>query len=126
MPVINVIDSNTIDKVMPLLNTVVQPGNVPGIHVSIDTKNAAKSAHHRTRMIRSIVGARALAAMGGGGGSIVARGSRLAARLRIPGRSSSAAMMMTNGNAGTTAAFQKLFGGMQPWSTVVATPIRSP
>src|ERR1700683_5758945 len=100
MPVINVIDSNTIDKVMPLLNTVVQPGNVPGIHVSIDTKNAAKSAHHRTRMIRSIVGARALAAMGGGGGSIVARGARLAARVRIPGRGRSGAVEETKRKRG--------------------------
>ena len=112
MPVINVIDSSTIDRVMPLLNTVVQAGNVPGIHVNIDTQKAAKSAHHRTRMMRSMVGARVLAAMGGGGGSTVASGSRLESRLRIPGRMRSAAAITTNGMDGTTAAFQKLLGGM--------------
>ena len=83
-----------------------------GIHVSMDTQKAAKRTHQRTRMIRFMLGARVVAAIGGGGGSMVARGSRLASRLRIPGRMSSAATRAKNGSDGTTAAFQKLSGGM--------------
>ena len=63
-------------------------------------------------MMRSMLGARALAAMGTGGGSTVASGSRLMSRLRRPGKISKAAAMAKNGSDGTTAAFQKLFGGM--------------
>ena len=85
----------------------------------MDTQNPAKTSHHKGRMILSIVGARLAAAIGGGGGSIVAKGSRLESRFRIPGRISRAATITTNGIDGTTAAFQKLFGGMYPWSTVV-------
>ena len=52
----------------------------------METQKPAKSTHHRTRMIRSMLGARVVAAIGGGGGSIVASGSRLASRSRMPGR----------------------------------------
>ena len=92
----------------------------------MDTQNPAKTSHHRGRMILSMVGARLAAAIGGGGGSIVARGSRLESRSRIPGRIRSAATITMNGMDGTTAAFQKLFGGMYPWSTVVKTPMPIP
>ena len=56
---------------------------------------------------------------------MVARGSRLESRLRNPGRISSAAAMAKNGSEGTTAAFQKLSGGMYPCNTVVTTPMRT-
>src|SRR5580658_7646190 len=105
----SVIDSRTIESVMPLLKTVVQAS---GIQVNIDMQKPAKITHHSGRMISSIVGARLADAIAGGGGSIVARGSRLESRFRIPGRMSSAATMIANGIDGTTAAFQKLFGGM--------------
>ena len=82
MPVISVMESRTIDRVRPLLKTV---SHESGIQVSMDTKNTANRIHQRTRMIRFMLGARAEAAMGGGGGSIVARGSRLASSARIPG-----------------------------------------
>ena len=109
MPVINVTERQMIDRVRPLLKTVSQ---VTGIQVSMDTMNAARTTHHNVRMMRSMLGARALAAMGTGGGSMVASGSRLESRLRSPGRMSRAAAMAKNGMDGTTAAFQKLFGGM--------------
>ena len=59
-----------------------------------------------------MLGAHVVAAMGSGGGSMVARGSRLESRLRRPGKISRAAAMAKNGSEGTTAAFQKLSGGM--------------
>src|SRR5580692_1069445 len=111
-----------IDRVRPLLKTVSQ---VIGIQVSMETMNAARTTHHAVLMMRSMLGARALAAMGTGGGSMVASGSRLASRLRSPGRMSRAAAMAKNGMDGTTAAFQKLSGGMYPCNTVVATPINT-
>ena len=97
------------ERVKPLLKTFSQ---TELIQVSMETQNAANSTHQAVRMMRSMLGARALAAMGSGGGSMVASGSRLASRLRIPGRMSRAAAMAKNGSEGTTAAFQKLFGGM--------------
>ncbi len=92
----------------------------------MDTQNPTKTSHHKGRMILSMVGARLAAAIGGGGGSIVAKGSRLESRFRIPGRISRAATITTKGIDGTTAAFQKLFGGMYPCSTVVKTPMPTP
>ena len=83
-----------------------------GIQVNMDTQKAAKRIHHRIRMIRSMLGARAVAAIGGGGGSIVAMGSRLASRLRMPGRKSNAATKNRNGSDGTTAALKRLLGEM--------------
>ena len=109
MPVISVMESRMIERVRPLLKT---PSQVIGIHVSMETQKAARSTHQSVRMMRSMLGARVVAAMGTGGGSMVARGSRLESRLRSPGRMSRAAAMAKNGMDGTTAAFQKLFGGM--------------
>ena len=43
----------------------------------------------------------------------------------VPGKMSSAAAMAKNGSEGTTAAFQKLSGGMYPCNTVVMTPMRT-
>jgi hypothetical protein len=76
-------------------------------------------------MMRSIVGARLAAAIGGGGGSMVDSGSRFESKVRIPGRTSRATTMATKGIEGTTAAFQILFGEMYPSSTVVVTPIKT-
>ena len=109
MPVIRVTERRMIERVRPLLNTVSQ---VTGIQVSMETQKAANRTHHAVLMMRSMLGARVVAAIGSGGGSMVARGSRLASRLRIPGRMSRAAAMAKNGREGTTAAFQKLSGGM--------------
>ena len=122
MPVISVTERQMIDRVRPLLKTVSQ---VAGIQVSMETMKPANRTYHNVRMMRSMVGARVEAAMGCGGGSIVARGSRLESRLRSPGRMSRAAAMAKNGSEGTTAAFQKLFGGMYPCNTVVTTPMRT-
>src|SRR5271154_1274012 len=109
MPVINVIERSTIERARPVLKT---PTQTELIQVSIDTQKAARTTHHAMRMIRSMRGARAAAAMGSGGGSMVASGSRLESRSRNPGRISSAAAMAKNGSDGTMAAFQKLSGGM--------------
>src|SRR5579859_2832803 len=97
-----------------------------GIQVSIETQKAANTNHHSGRMMRSMLGARVIAAIGGGGGSIVASGSRLESMLRMPGRISNAATMARNGIDGTTAPFQTLLGGMYPCSKVVATPRKMP
>ena len=70
-----------------------------------------------------MLGARVVAAIGGGGGSIVAMGSRLASRLRMPGRKSKAPTRTRNGSDGTTAALKRLLGEMYPCRTVVTTPI---
>ncbi len=97
------------EMVIPLLKTVVHGACN---HVSIDTQKPANTSHQSGRMMRSMVGARLAAAIGGGGGSMFARGSRLESRLRIPGRMSRAATIAKNGIDGTTAAFQMLFGEM--------------
>ena len=104
MPVISVMDRSTIESVRPLLNTVAHAGNALGSQVSMDTQKAANTTHHNTRMMRSICGARAEAAIGGGGGSMVAIGSRLASSWRIPGRKSSAPTKKMNGSDGMMAA----------------------
>src|SRR5271170_4852263 len=104
MPVMSVIESRMIERVRPLLKT---PSQVIGIQVSMETQNTASSTHQLVRMMRSMLGARVVAAIGTGGGSMVASGSRLASRLRIPGSMSRAAAMAKNGMDGTTAAFQK-------------------
>ncbi len=109
MPVISVTESRMIERVSPLLKTV---SHVIGIQVSMETMNAAKRTHHRVRMMRSMLGALAVAAIGGGGGSIVASGSRLESRLRIPGRKRRAAAIRRNGSAGRTAALRKPLGGV--------------
>ncbi len=97
MPVMSVMESRTIEYVSPLLKTV---SHESGIQVSMDTKKTANRIHQSTRMIRFMLGARAEAAMGGGGGSIVARGSRLASSARIPGRKSSATTKKMKGSEG--------------------------
>ena len=101
MPVISVMESRTIDRVRPLLKTVV---HASGIQVSMDTQKPANRIHQSTRMMRFMLGARACAAMGGGGGSIVANGSRLASSARIPGKNSRAATKKRKGKDGMMAA----------------------
>ncbi len=111
MPVISVMESSTIESVKPVVEHA-RPRR-SGIQVSMDTKKPAKTIHHSAP--DDPVHGRApgvAAAMGGGGGSMVASGSRLESRLRMPGRISRAATMTKNGSDGTTAAFQKLSGGM--------------
>jgi hypothetical protein len=105
MPVIKVMESSTVERASPALKT---PSQVVGIHVSIETQNAARSTHHALRMIRSILGVLDMAAVGGGGGSMVARGSRLRSSVRIPGRTSRAATRKKNGSAGSTAENMRL------------------
>ena len=109
IPVINVTERRTVERARPELKT---PAQVIGIQVSMETQKPANSAHHPTRMMRSMLGALVVAAIGGGGGSMVARGSRLVSRSRMPGSSRSAATMTRNGSAGTTAALTMLLGGM--------------
>ena len=62
MPVIRVMDRKITEKASPALNTF---SHVLGIQVSMDTMNAASSTYQRTRMIRSIWGARTEAVVGG-------------------------------------------------------------
>src|SRR5580698_5067086 len=109
MPVMSVTDSNTTDRARPWLKT---PAQVIGIQVSIETKKATNNSHHAVRMMRSIFGTRIVAAMGGGGGSTVANGSRLESSERMPGRKISAPPITRKGNAGTTAELMIPFGGM--------------
>ena len=86
------------ERVRPLLKTF---SHVTGIQVSMETQNAARSTHHPVRMIRVHGGRFVLAAaIGTGGGSMVARGSRLESRLRNPGRINKAAAMAKNGERG--------------------------
>ena len=101
IPVIIVMDRSTMAYARPLLKT---PVHASGIQVSMDTKNPAKTTHHKTRMIRSMLGTRAAAAMGGGGGSIVAIGSRLASSSLSFGSNSRAPTRKMKGRDGMIAA----------------------
>ena len=108
MPVIRVMESSTVDKASPALKT---PSQVVGIHVSMETQNTASSTHQPVRIRRSICGVLDLAAVGGGGGSMVERGSLLRSSVRIPGRMRSAATRKKNGSAGMTAEYKRLAVG---------------
>ena len=109
MPVMSVIDNRTVENPNPRLKT---PAQVFGIHVSMDTTKAISRAYQRGRMIRFMLGARAATAVGGGGGSTVARGSRLWSRARMPGSTSNAPTNTKNGSEGTMAALKRLLGGI--------------
>src|ERR1700684_2935627 len=100
MPVMRVMESNTVESASPALKAASQ---VVGTQVSMETQKSARRTHQALRMIRSIWGAREAAAVGGGGGSMVERGSRLRSSVRMPGRINRAATRTKNGSPGSTA-----------------------
>src|ERR1700722_12265555 len=120
MPVMRVMKSNTVESASPPLKAASQ---VEGIQVSMETQKSARRTHQAVRIIRSICGALEAAAVGGGGGSTVERGSRLRSSVRMPRRINRAATRTKNGRAGSTAEKRMLDVGREARSVVLTTPI---
>ena len=93
-------ERKTVASARPELKT---PSHVLGIQVSMETTKPANTTYHKMRMIRSMLGALDATAVGGGGGSMVAKGSRLESSARMPGRKSRAPTSTKKGSEGSTA-----------------------
>ena len=109
MPVIRVMESSTVDRASPRIEDPFPGRRNPREHGDAEARRGAPTSPIRMR--RSICGVLDLAAVGGGGGSMVARGSLLRSSVRIPGRMRRAATRKKNGSAGITEEYKRLAVG---------------
>ena len=102
--------------------------HVLGIQVSMETMKAASSTYQRTRMIRSIWGARTVAVVGGAGGSIEAMRILGVLQLAQPGDDQEGRHQDDEGQGRRGWPTTSTLLGRQVAldSTVSATPMRMP